>query len=115
MGAQGSRKEGILQSDNPNGKTLEFLVELCSSWGYGSVVATVEKTLFAELNKLGYEVKFVFEPLPGGNGELFIYETSLNGKRLVFSNDKSKSEKQTVIGKNVNKNNLQTVIDSILS
>ena len=85
MGAQGSRSEGVLQSVNPNGKTLEFLVELCSSWGYNSIVANVKKNLFAELNNKGYEIKYVFEPLSGGNGEFYIYETSLNGKRVIFS------------------------------
>ena len=114
MGAQGSRSEGVLQSVNPNGKTLEFLVELCSSWGYNSIVANVKKNLFAELNNKGYEIKYVFEPLSGGNGEFYIYETSLNGKRLIFSNDQSKKEKQTVVGRNLNNNNIQNVIKAIL-
>lgn len=114
MGAQGSRSEGILQSDKPNGKRLEILVELCASWSFDSVKANVEKTLFAKLNKLGYEIKFIFEPLTGGNGEFFIYETSFIGKKLVFSNNKSICEKQTVFGRNLNKNNLQSVIDLLI-
>lgn len=115
MGAQGSRKEGVLESSNPNGKKLDFLIELCSSWRFGSDVANVEKFLFKELNNQGYEIKYVFEPIQGGNGEYNIYENSLNGKRLVFSNNKNLKERQTVIGRNINGNNLKEIIDAIMN
>ena len=115
MGGSASKEQNISKSTNPNGKTVKLLTEICSSWGFGSKADNVKTKLIKELNNQGYNVDYTFEPMAGGNGEFFIYETSNNKKRCVFANSKNVGDGNTVVGFKITDKNFSDIIQNILS
>ncbi len=117
MGGVPTRKSDISKSQNPNGKKITILAELCSSWGYQSACDGVVKTLVGALNNEGYDVDYTVEPLNGGNGEYYVYKIIEDGtKKIVFSNNRNlHSSLGAVIGYSIKSKNVNEVVQKIVS
>ena len=68
--------------------------------------------IIKELNNKGFDVKYVIDPMKGGNGEYFIYVVKKDVKSLVFSNDPLA---KWVIGDEIKKKNLDLIVSKIQS
>ena len=111
MGCTNTIEEGTSKSDQSNPEQLEVYAELCSRWGYGDKKDQV-LALIKELNKKGFDIKFTFDPRPGGQGEFFVYLVKKEGKTIVFSNDPSH---KCVIGEEITVQNLHEIVSKIQS
>ena len=114
MGGSASKEIGVNKATNSNGEKISLLVEICSSWGYGSKVGNVKSTLIKELNNQGYDVEYNFEPQNGANGEYYIYAIKNGNKECVFSNSKKIGDGNTVIGSKINDKNLMDIVQNCL-
>ena len=115
MGGANTKETMESKSKNSNGKTIELLAEMCSSWGFGNTKNQVVSQLVKALNDSGYDVKSIFEPMSGGNGEFFVYQIENGKKTIVFSNSKKAHESAgAVIGKGIQSSNVQEIIKKIV-
>ena len=116
MGANATREIQLSKAQNSNGKVIEILAEMCSSWGYGNTRNQVVSQLVKTLNDKGYDVNYTCEPMSGGNGEFFVYKIENGNKMIVFSNDKNlHSAKGAVIGGRINAKNVEDIVNKILA
>lgn len=115
MGGSASKEQKVSKASNSNGKTINLLIEICSSWGYDGKVKNVKSTLINELNTQGYDVDYNFEPKSGGKGEFYVFAIKDGKKRCVFANSKNVAEGNTVVGSNVSKKNLSDIVQNCLS
>lgn len=100
MGASAT-KETIVFDDVKSGKEIHLVVELCSSWGYGSRQSSV-KEFCKYLNKNGFVVTAEFNPQSGGNGEFFVFQKLSDGRKLpIFSNSKNHGDQGAVVSYNL--------------
>jgi hypothetical protein len=75
----------------------------------------VETLLMESLLNSGYDINYVINPMPGGNGEYYIYLV-LDGKRhVVFSNLKAHEKEGAVVAKAVDDSNVNDIIKNILA
>ena len=112
MGIFGShtKETGTEKPSESNGKSIELLAELWSSWGYSGVKEQVY-SLMKHMAKKGYEVNFTVDPLSGGNGEFYVYKVNGDSKSIVFSNNKS--HKEAVYGNRINQLNMEDIAKKI--
>lgn len=112
MGIFPSREQGQSPAKISNGKTINLLIQICSSWGYGSKADIVKSVLIQDLNSLGYNVQYIFEPQSGGNGEFYIFETT-GQKRCLFANNRNLGDDKTIFGSTINKEISKRIADNI--
>lgn len=64
---------------------------------------------------MGYIVNFMITPLPGGNGEYFVYNViNNNEKKIIFSNDRTKhANDNPVFGGKITNRNVDDVVKKI--
>lgn len=115
MGGSASKEISESKSLNSNGKTVEILSEMCSSWGYGNTKNQVVSQLVKKLNEKGYDVKYTLEPKDGGNGEFYVYKIENGKSTIVFSNNKKLHESSgAVIGGKINASNIEAIVTKIV-
>jgi hypothetical protein len=116
MGASPSVISEVSKAQNPNGKSISIIAELCSSWGYNKALDGVVKILVGALNNEGYDVNYTVEPKSGGKGEYYIYKVNSDEtKKIVFSNNRNLHASQgAFIGSSIRTTNVNEVVKNIL-
>ncbi len=115
MGGSASREISESKAEQSNGKTVELLSEMCSSWGYGNTKNQVVSQLVKSLNNKGYNVKYTLEPKNGGNGEFYVYKVEDGQSTIVFSNNKKLHESSgAVIGGKITSSNVEAIVIKIV-
>ena len=84
----GKSGKSVESPQNPNGKKIDLLIEICGSWGFSGKKYDC-MTLIKKLANEGYEVSYHIEPLNTmEGGEFDIFKIEGGKKRIVFSNSK---------------------------
>jgi hypothetical protein len=88
--------------ENPIGKTISILGEVCSSWGYSvrkKAIAEIAKALAKE----GYEVRYTVQPVHGSTGIIRLTLIKDDGSKIVvFSNREGDKVEGAIHGLNLN-------------
>jgi hypothetical protein len=63
------------------------------------------------MNLRGFDVKYVLDPMAGGNGEYYVYVVKDGNKTVVFSN--SKKHTDAIIGNSLNSKIYGSIISKI--
>ena len=113
MGNNNTKETGNEKPSNSNGKTVNLLAEICSSWGYGNKKSQL-MTFIKELANNGYTINYTIDPKEGGNGEYFVYQVTENSPRIIFSNDK-KHENSAIVAEDIIPGKLPEVFQKIIN
>ncbi len=112
MGASAT-KETIVFDEVKEGKKINLIVELCSSWGYNSTQNSV-KEFCKYLNKNGFVVCAEFIPQQGGNGEYYVFQKLDDGRVVpIFSNNKNHGEEGSVVARTLGSKLFESVKSKI--
>ena len=97
-----------------NMRTVQVRAELCNRWGYYECVDNI-KLLATELHNRGINMQLKCIPMPGGNGEFFLYRCDGEKEKVVFSNNAEKHKSQgAVIGFSIKPSNVGKIADLLM-